>query len=64
MKETKIKKSNNEKEYVNDLTEIKLTIEIMKKQIQKLEDKLQVNRQTISEEDWKEMMAMSNNRKK
>lgn len=64
MKETNKKSRVKDEELQKDLTEMKITIAIMQKQIAKLEEKLQEKDNVISAEDWYELMSMNNNRKK
>lgn len=64
MKETNKKSRVKDEELQKDLTEMKITIAIMQKQIAKLEEKLQEKDNVISAEDWHELMSMNNNRKK
>lgn len=63
MKETNKKPRVKDEELQKDLTEMKITIAIMQKQIAKLEEKLQEKDNVISAEDWHELLSMNNNRK-
>lgn len=63
MKETNKKPRVKDDELQKDLTEMKITIAIMQKQIAKLEQKLQEKDSGMTAEDWHELMSMNNNRK-
>jgi hypothetical protein len=64
MKETNKKPKNEEINVKKDLTEIKITLAIMAKQIQYLEQKLQIIKPELNPEDSRELWEMTHNRSK
>ena len=64
MKETTKKPKNEYKDVQKDLTEIKITLAIMAKQIEFLEKKLQIVKPELSPEDTRELWEMAHNRSK
>lgn len=64
MKEINKKPKNEEINVKKDLTEIKITLAIMAKQIQYLEQKLQIIKPELNPEDSRELWEMTHNRSK
>ena len=64
MKETTKKPKTEDKDVKRDLTEIKITLSIMAKQIEFLEKKLQIVKPDLNPEDSRELWEMSHNRSK
>ena len=66
MKETTTKKPKTEDKDVvkRDLTEIKITLAVMAKQIQLLENKLKLVKPELNPEDTRELWEMTHNRSK
>lgn len=57
-------KETNKDTYKDDLKEIKLTLAIMQKEIEKLEKKLLTIKPELNSEDVKELWEMTRNRSK
>lgn len=64
MKETTKKAKTEDKDVKKDLTEIKITLAIMAKQIEFLEKKLQIIKPELNPEDTRELWEMRLNRSK
>lgn len=64
MKETTKKPKTEDKDVKKDLTEIKITLAIMAKQIEFLEKKLQLVKPELNPEDTRELWEMRLNRSK
>lgn len=64
MKETTKKSKTEDKDVKRDLTEIKITLAIMAKQIEFLEKKLQLVKPELNPEDTRELWEMTHNRSK
>lgn len=64
MKETTKKPKTEDKDVKRDLTEIKITLSIMSKQIEFLEKKLQIVKPELNPEDSRELWEMTHNRSK
>jgi hypothetical protein len=64
MKETTKKSKTEDKDVKRDLTEIKITLAIMAKQIEFLEKKLQIVKPELNPEDSRELWEMTHNRSK
>lgn len=64
MKETTKKPKTEDKDVKRDLTEIKITLSIMAKQIEFLEKKLQIVKPELTTEDSRELWEMIHNRSK
>lgn len=64
MKETTKKPKTEDKDVKRDLTEIKITLSIMAKQIEFLEKKLQIVKPDLNTEDTRELWEMTRNRSK
>ena len=64
MKETTKKPKTEDKDVKRDLTEIKITLSIMAKQIEFLENKLKLVKHELNPEDSRELWEMSHNRSK
>ena len=64
MKETTKKPKTEDKDVKRDLTEIKITLSIMSKQIEFLENKLQIVKPELNTEDTRELWEMTHNRSK
>lgn len=64
MKETTKKSKTEDKDVKRDLTEIKITLAIMAKQIEFLEKKLQIIKPELNPEDTRELWEMRHNRSK
>lgn len=64
MKETTKKAKTEDKDVKRDLTEIKITLAIMAKQIEFLEKKLQIIKPELNPEDTRELWEMTHNRSK
>lgn len=64
MKETTKKAKTEDKDVKRDLTEIKITLAIMAKQIEFLEKKLQIVKPELNPEDTRELWEMRLNRSK
>lgn len=64
MKETIKKPKTEDKDVKRDLTEIKITLSIMAKQIEFLEKKLQIVKPELTTEDSRELWEMTHNRSK
>lgn len=64
MKETTKKPKTEDKDVKRDLTEIKITLSIMAKQIEFLEKKLQIVKPDLNPEDSRELWEMTHNRSK
>ena len=64
MKETTKKPKNEDKDVKRDLTEIKITLAIMAKQIEFLENKLKLVKPDLNPEDSRELWEMTHNRSK
>lgn len=63
MKETVKKPKTEDKDVKRDLTEIKLTLAIMAKQIEFLEKKLQIVKPEPNPDDSRELWEMTHNRR-
>lgn len=64
MKEVTKKPKTEDKDVKRDLTEIKITLSIMAKQIEFLEKKLQIVKPELTIEDSRELWEMAHNRSK
>lgn len=64
MKETTKKPKTEDKDVKRDLTEIKITLAIMAKQIEFLENKLKLVKPELNSEDTRELWEMTRNRSK
>ena len=64
MKEVTKKPKTEDKDVKRDLTEIKITLAIMSKQIEFLEKKLQIVKPELNPEDSRELWEMTHNRSK
>lgn len=64
MKEMIKKPKTEDKDVKKDLTEIKITLAIMAKQIEFLEKKLQIVKPELNPEDSRELWEMTHNRSK
>lgn len=64
MKEVTKKPKTEDKDVKRDLTEIKITLSIMAKQIEFLEKKLQIVKPELNPEDSRELWEMTHNRSK
>lgn len=64
MKEITKKTKTEDKDVKKDLTEIKITLAIMAKQIEFLEKKLQLIKPELNPEDTRELWEMTHNRSK
>ena len=64
MKEVTKKPKTEDKDVKRDLTEIKITLAIMAKQIEFLEKKLQIVKPYLNPEDSRELWEMTHNRSK
>lgn len=64
MKETTKKPNTEYKDVKRDLTEIKITLAVMSKQIEFLEKKLQIVKPELNPEDTRELWEMTHNRSK
>ena len=64
MKETNKKPKNEETNVKKDLAEIKITLAIMAKQIDYLEQKLKLVKPELNPEDSRELWEMTRNRSK
>lgn len=64
MKETTKKPKTEDKDVKRDLTEIKITLAVMAKQIQLLENKLKLIKPELNPEDTRELWEMRLNRSK
>ena len=64
MKETTKKPKTEDKDVKRDLTEIKITLAIMAKQIEFLENKLKLVKPELNPEDSRELWEMTHNRSK
>ena len=64
MKETIKKPKTEDKDVKKDLTEIKITLAIMAKQIEFLEQKLKLVKPELEPEDSRELWEMTHNRSK
>ena len=64
MKETTKKPKTEDKDVKRDLTEIKITLAVMAKQIALLEKKLQLVKPELNPEDTRELWEMTHNRSK
>lgn len=64
MKETTKKPKTEDKDVKRDLTEIKITLSIMAKQIEFLEKKLQIVKPDLNPEDSRELWEMTHNSSK
>lgn len=64
MKEVTKKLKTEDKDVKRDLTEIKITLAIMAKQIEFLEKKLQIVKPELNPEDTRELWEMTHNRSK
>ena len=63
-KTTKKPKTEDKEDVKRDLTEIKITLAVMAKQIQLLENKLKLVKPELNPEDTRELWEMTHNRSK